>query len=85
MSKSFFIIGHIRHAIKKTIIPIIKKNAKVRCHFITLIYKCELPEGYDVETAQMLKVGQAGYLKWFSDYPSNMLSVHSFYKKYFNK
>ncbi len=67
------------------IVPIIKNNAKVRCHFITLVYKCSLPDDFDVETNQRFKIGQAGYLKWFDKYPSDMLAVHNFYKKYFYK
>ena len=63
--------------------PIIKLQEKIRCHFITFVYACTLPDGFNPETDQSQKPGVAGYLKWFLQYPQDMLKVHAFYKKYF--
>lgn len=62
------------------IVPIICPEMKRRGHFITFVYECYLPDGFEIEN----KVGamQAGYLKWHDTFPDDMLDVHAFYKKY---
>ena len=45
---------------------------KIRGHFISLLYKCDVPEDYDIEH-QTIKEGEAGYLKWISSYPENIV------------
>lgn len=66
------------------IVPIIKKHAKIRCHFITFVYDCRLPYGFEIMESKQEGKRQAGELKWFDDFPSDMLIVHNFYRKYFN-
>lgn len=63
------------------IVPIIKKDASVRCHFITFVYDCRIPEKEHIGISNA--AGEAGYLKWHDSYPQDMLRVHSFYRKYF--
>ena len=66
------------------IIPIILKNMKQRGHFITLVYECRLPDGFKVLN-EGRKESDAGYLKWFEQFPYDMLEVHHVYKKYFKE
>ena len=64
------------------VVPIIIKEMKTRGHFITFVYECRLPAGFEISNAGR-KETDAGYLKWHKTCPDNMLSVHQFYRKYF--
>lgn len=63
-------------------VPIIVKNMKTRGHFITFVYECRLPEGFEIDNGTK-KESDAGYLAWHQECPDNILKVHSFYRKYF--
>lgn len=65
------------------IVPIIKKTANIRCHFITFVYDCRIPNGKNISTIR--RKGEAGYLEWHDSYPDDMLQVHAFYSKYFQE
>lgn len=62
------------------IVSIVCPEMKQRGHFITFIYECRLPKGFEVHNEMMER--EAGYLKWFDACPDNILKVHEFYKKY---
>ena len=64
------------------VVPIIIKEMKTRGHFITFVYECRLPAGFELRN-EGRKETDAGYLKWHKTCPDNMLSVHHFYRKYF--
>ena len=64
------------------VVPIISNDLTIRCHFITFIYECKLPEDFQINNGK-LKSNETGYLEWHKKYPGKMLSVHRFYKKYF--
>lgn len=64
------------------IVPIISKEMKTRGHFITFVYECQLPNGFEINNG-MKKENEAGYLAWHKVCPNNILAVHNFYKKYF--
>lgn len=62
------------------IVPIICPHMKQRGHFISFIYECSFPDNFEIKNH--VEKNQAGYLKWHSTCPDNLLSVHSFYRKY---
>ncbi len=64
------------------VVPIISRDMKIRSHFITFVYECSLPGGYEPDNGTQ-KETDSGYLAWHLHYPENMLEVHNFYKKYF--
>lgn len=62
------------------IVSIICPEMKQRGHFITLVYECNLPDGFEIDNK--VKEYEAGYLKWHESCPDNLLNVHEFYRKY---
>ena len=48
-------------------------DQRERGHFISLLYRCGVPEDYDIGE-QALKEGEAGYLKWIGCFPENMVT-----------
>lgn len=62
------------------VVPIICPEMKQRGHFISFIYECSFPDGFEIHNA--VSENQAGYLKWHDTCPNNLLKVHSFYRKY---
>ena len=64
------------------IAPLISANLDTRCHFITLVYECKLPEQFQIDNKNRNRY-DTGYLAWHNEYPPEMLPIHSFYKKYF--
>lgn len=62
------------------VVQIICPEMQQRGHFITLVYECSLPDGFEVHND--VNEYEAGYLKWFSECPADLLDVHSFYRKY---
>lgn len=64
------------------IVPIICPEMKQRGHFVSLVYECSLPEGFEIHNE--VNEGEAGYLKWFERCPEDLISVHNFYKKYWS-
>lgn len=64
------------------VVPIICNDMTERGHFISFVYDCKLPKGYEIKNR--VKEGEAGYLKWFKSCPDNILQVHEFYRKYWD-
>ena len=56
------------------------KNQNERAHFITLVYKCYAPAGFDILN-QKYREGEVGYMQWFNQLPENMLSIQSCYRE----
>ena len=59
-------------------------EAKNRSHFISLLYRCELEDNYEIDN-KSLKEGDIGFLRWHTGEPKNLLSNHNVYKKYLGK
>lgn len=59
-------------------------NENVRGHNITILYKCFLPLNYMIDN-QSKKIGDEGYLKWFSEIPDDLLEIHASYKDIIKK
>ena len=55
-------------------------NQNERAHFITLVYKCYVPEDFTIEN-QGTKVGEVGFMAWFDKLPDNLLSIQSCYRE----
>lgn len=62
------------------IVPIICPEMKQRGHFVSIVYECRFPEGFEVHNK--MNVNEAGYLEWHACCPDNLLKVHEFYRKY---
>lgn len=56
-------------------------NQKERAHFISLLYNCFLGNDFKPQN-KGLKPGDAGFLKWHSKPPANLIKVHDIYRKY---
>lgn len=65
------------------IVPIICEEMPQRGHFITFVYECKLPRGFNLQNK--VKEGEAGFLQWHYSCPKNILKVHEFYKKYWSR
>lgn len=55
-------------------------NQNERSHFITLVYKCYVPEDFIIEK-QPYRDGEVGFMQWFDHLPGNLLSIQSCYKE----
>ena len=64
------------------IVPILLPERKQRCHFISFVYSCHLPERFVIDNGPK-KPHDKGYLQWHRTFPSDMISPQNFYKKYF--
>ena len=62
------------------VVPIICSEMKQRGHFISFIFECKLPDGFEIKNT--VNENEAGYLKWHGTCPENILKVHEFYRKY---
>lgn len=51
-----------------------------RAHFISLAYLCRLPDNFSI-SFQKKGENEAGYLKWFTELPDDLIKVHSCYKE----
>jgi colanic acid biosynthesis protein WcaH len=60
---------------------IIKKEGKIRGHFISLLYKCSLLSTFVPENRGLTET-DPGFLKWHDKCPDNLLSWHEIYRKY---
>ena len=67
-----------------TVNQVLDFKAKNRSHFISLLYKCELEDNYEINNKN-LKIGDVGFLKWHTGIPKNLLRNHYIYKKYLTK
>lgn len=65
---------------------IIKENRAVirdqreRAHFITLVYRCALPDGFRIDDHNSGGMN-VGSLSWFDDLPENLLPLQECYRK----
>lgn len=55
-----------------------------RAHHIAILYECHLPDGFEISN-EGKEEQMAGYLKWFSEIPENILQVHEVYFDVFKK
>lgn len=55
------------------------QDQRERAHFITLVYKCWLPQSWELERNNVTP-GNPGYLRWFDALPENLLSVQDCYR-----
>lgn len=55
-------------------------NQDERAHFVTLVFKCNAPDGYVIDNGSK-KETDAGYLKWFDRLPLDLLSIQECYKE----
>ena len=46
---------------------------EVRGHFVSLLYRCYVPDDYVIDNGD-IKEGQAGYLKWIDKCPDNFVT-----------
>jgi ADP-ribose pyrophosphatase YjhB (NUDIX family) len=65
-----------------TINQIIDSHHKNRGHFISLLFKCFLPNTFVPEN-KGLSYKDNGYLMWHSNCPNDLIKVHHIYKEYF--
>jgi len=56
------------------------ENDDERAHFITLVYKCYVPDTYIINNPYKSEK-EAGYLKWFDTLPNNLLSIQNCYRE----
>ena len=54
---------------------------KTRGHFISLLYKCYVPDNF-IPKNKNLNEKDAGFVKWHESCPKNLLKVQNIYKKY---
>lgn len=54
---------------------------KTRGHFISLLYKCFVPDNFAAKNKN-LKEKEAGFIKWHNTCPPDFLKVQGVYKKY---
>lgn len=52
-----------------------------RGHFISLLYECYVPPGFEPENKN-LTIKMPGFLKWFENCPENLIKVHEMYRKF---
>lgn len=60
------------------------QDQRERAHFITLVYKCRLPENWEIEKDDV-EPDEPGQLKWFDALPDNLLAVQKCYREYWNE
>ena len=52
-----------------------------RAHFISLLYRCYTPRGYEINNKN-LRENDVGFLRWHEQCPDNILSVQNLYREY---
>jgi colanic acid biosynthesis protein WcaH len=60
---------------------IISKKQKNRGHFISLLYSCHFIDDYKIDNGN-LSPKDAGFLRWFSQCPENLISWHEIYREF---
>ena len=55
------------------------ENPDERGHNVTILYRCYLPEGFEIQNGDKTE-SEAGYLRWFTSIPDNLLRVHDVYR-----
>jgi len=65
-----------------TIQQIIAEPKRDRAHFISLLYRCSVPDHYEIDNGEISE-GEPGYLKWHrSCLVDDLLSWHEIYRPY---
>lgn len=65
-------------AIREVIVGRKQDTPIKRAHHIAILYECRLPDGFEIANEGKNEQA-AGYLKWFSEIPENILQVHDVY------
>ncbi len=73
----------VKHDKKPAAINEIILKQKQRSHFISLLYKCGVREGFMPQNKGVAP-GEPGYLKWHKKCPRDLIKVQSMYRKYIN-
>lgn len=55
-------------------------NNDERAHFITLVYKCLVPDSYIIENGTKTETN-VGYVKWFDKLPDDLLPIQNCYRE----
>lgn len=55
-------------------------NQNERAHFITIVYKCYAPEGFQPNNGNKTEL-DVGYAKWFDKLPDDFLAIQECYKE----
>ncbi|EOS37620.1 hypothetical protein C808_03599 [Lachnospiraceae bacterium M18-1] len=55
-----------------------EKEPRIRAHHLAVLFECRLPEQYRINNQDKTEK-DAGFLRWFSKIPYNMLKVHECY------
>lgn len=55
-------------------------NQDERAHFITIVYKCYAPDGFELCNGNKAEY-EAGYVKWFKKLPDDFLPIQSCYQE----
>lgn len=53
-------------------------DQRERAHFITLVYECHFPDGFQCEQSKSPR--EPGFLKWFDMLPDDLLEVQNCYR-----
>ncbi len=64
-------------AIHQIILP----DREIRGHFISILFKCFLPDTF-IPINEGLSIGDVGYLAWHAHCPQDLLPVQDIYRKY---
>jgi len=67
----------VREVIRPPVMAL--ENPDERGHNVAILYRCYLPDSYEINNGNR-KETDAGYLRWFSKFPDNLLSVHDVYR-----
>ncbi len=59
----------------------IHRERAVRGHFISFLYRCSLPGGFEPAN-QGVMAGEKGYLKWHLGCPNDLLAIHEVYRDF---
>ena len=54
-------------------------NQDERSHFITLVYRCHVPETYIIDNHGLTE-HEVGYIKWFNKLPDDFLEIQDKYR-----
>jgi ADP-ribose pyrophosphatase YjhB (NUDIX family) len=60
---------------------IIAEPQRDRAHFISLLYRCDLAPGYQIDN-QRRRPDEPGFLAWHPHCPADLLSWHEIYRPY---
>jgi len=60
---------------------LIHPNRNSRGHFLSILYRCRLPPGFEVSNADRTPA-DPGYLQWHDACPPNMVHCHEIYRIY---